>query len=42
VLMVNAVLAVAIGCSFYLARYLIKAGFSNPRIARYKPLHTAE
>ena len=42
VLMVNAVLAVAIGCSFYLARHLVRLGFSSPRTVRYKPLHTAE
>jgi SulP family sulfate permease len=42
VLMVNAVLAVAIGCSFYLARYVLRVVLSNPHIARYKPLRIAE
>ena len=41
VLVVNAVLAVAVGCSFYLARYVYCA-FNNPRTIRYKPLHIAE
>jgi hypothetical protein len=40
--MVNAVLAVAIGCSFYLARYVLRVVLSNPHIARYKPLRIAE
>ena len=42
VLMVNAVLAVAIGCSFYLVRYVVRAVLSNPHIARYKPLRIEE
>jgi SulP family sulfate permease len=46
VLIVNAVLAVAIGCAFYLARYVYvmarRRRVSSLHIARCKQLHTAE